>query len=314
MKYLNLLSSLMLLVGISVVAESTAAEYACVENMLCNEVKHDDAALFEKYFGREMAPVTKAWDTEALIEYSSSWGRNEAGKTVLRERIMQLAEDGSTLRHLSCVRFKNSDGRRVNYKERVQYAVFPYLFISNLVKIVDYKDQCVFFELVKFNPQTRRIEAIECEKRSFAELKANFSITDIKPEHEQILARYFTGCTDEMPAQWDSAQRVRYSAHRIGTRGKPGYKLVARVEQIAEDGGSFLFIEKELEKSKGNKICLDCAVSSKAVYPGVFAAIMFKESLMILHVPENELGVRLKPRFKRYRADTLELESRGQVE
>ena len=302
-----ILALMMLPVGVLYSAES-----ACVQTLLCNDVKAEDAALFEKYFGNEMVPAGKCRDAETLTEYSSSWGRNEAGKAVLRERIMQLSEDGRTLRYLSCERFKKSDGRRVNYKERVQYAVVPYVFMSNMVRIVDEDYQRICFDIVKFNPQTRRIEGIEKKSMSLGELKKNLVISEIKPEHEQILARYFTGCTDEMAPQWDAARRVRYSARRIGTRGKPGYKLVARVEHISEDGNSLLFIEKELERSEGNKICLDCVVTSKAVSPGLFA-IIFDGSLLILHVPEEELGVGMKPLLKRYRPDTLELISTGYV-
>ena len=302
-----ILALMMLPVGVLYSAES-----ACVQTLLCNDVKPADAALFEKYFGNEMVPAGKCRDAETLTEYLSSWGRNEAGKAVLRERIMQLSEDGRTLRYLSCERFKKSDGRRVNYKERVQHAVVPYVFMSNMVRIVDEDYQRICFDIVKFNPHTRRIEGIEKKSMSFGELKKNLVISEIKPEHEQILARYFTGCTDEMAPQWDAARRVRYSARRIGTRGKPGYKLVARVEHISEDGNSLLFIEKELERSEGNKICLDCVVTSKAVSPGLFA-IIFDGSLLILYVPEEELGVGMKPRLMRYRPDTLELISTGYV-
>ncbi|MBR5886632.1 MAG: hypothetical protein IKZ07_00315 [Akkermansia sp.] len=290
-----------------------AAESACVETLLCNDVKPADEALFEKYFGNEMVPVGKCWDAETLTEYSSSWGRNEVRKAVLCERIMQLSEDGRSLRYLSCVRFKKSDGRRVNYKEQVQHAVVPYVFMSNLVSIVDEDEQRVYFDIVKFNPHTRRIEGIEKKSMSFGELKKNLVISEIKPEHEQILARYFTGCTDEMAPQWDASHRVRYSARRIGTRGKPGYKLVARLEHISEDGNSLLFIEKELERSEGNKICWDCVATAQAVSPGLFA-IIFDGSLLILHLPEDELGVRLKPRLKKYRPSTLELISTGFVD
>ena len=304
--------TLMLASGLLSGMGALAGESACVETLLCDAVNTGDAALFEKYFGNGMVPVGKCWDTETLTEYSSSWGRNEAGKAVLRERLMILSEDGCTLRRLSCVRFKKSDGRRENYKERVQYAVVPYVFMSNLVGIVDEEEQRICFDIVKFNQQTRRIEGVETKSLSFGELKNNLVISEIKPGHEQILARYFAGCTDEMAPQWDATRRVRYSARRIATRGKPGYKLVARVEHLSEDGNSLLFIEKELERSESNKICWDCVVTSEAVSPGLFAAII-DGSLLILHVPEEELGVGMKPRLKRYRPETLELISTGYV-
>ena len=223
MRRTHIFTLIMLAAGVLAGTVASAGESACVETLLCNDVKAEDAALFEKYFGNGMVPVGKCRDAETLTEYSSSWGRNKAGKAVLRERIMQLSEDGRTLRYLSCERFKKSDGRRVNYKERVQHAVVPYVFMSNLVGIVDYDEQRIYFDIVKFNPQTRTIEGVEKKSLSFGELKNNLVISEIKPEHEQILARYFTGCTDEMAPQWDAARRVRYSARRIGTRGKPGY-------------------------------------------------------------------------------------------
>lgn len=312
MRRTHIFTLIMLAAGVLAGTVASAGESACVETLLCNDVKAEDAALFEKYFGNGMVPVGKCWDAETLTEYSSSWGYNEARKPVLCERLIRYSEDGRIRRSLNCVRFKNSDGRRLNYKERVQYAVVPYVFMSNLVGIVDEDEQRIYFDIVKFNPQTRTIEAVEKKSLSFGELKNNLVISEIKPEHEQILARYFTGCTDEMAPQWDAARRVRYSARRTGTRGEPGYKLVARVEHISEDGHSLLFIEKELERWKNNKICWDCVATAQAVSPGLFAAII-DGSLLFLHVPEEELGVGMKPRLKRYRTDTLELISTGYV-
>ena len=59
---------LLLAPGTAVAAENPASERACVEVMLCDDVKPEDAALFEKYFGRDMQPVEKGWDAETLTE------------------------------------------------------------------------------------------------------------------------------------------------------------------------------------------------------------------------------------------------------
>ena len=89
-------------------------EVACKETLLCSEVTPEDAALFDRYFGTAAAPVAEGWDAEKLVQFSSSWQRNKAGKQVLCERLMILAEDGSTMRKLFCERFETNPAKRVN--------------------------------------------------------------------------------------------------------------------------------------------------------------------------------------------------------
>ena len=117
----------------AVVAAVPPLASALVENMLCHDVSPEVVALFERYFGREMKPVEKSWDAVALTEYSSSWQRNKAGKMVLCESIVQLAEDGSMRRRLWCERFENSDGKRGNDRGRVQQAGAPFVCMSSLI-------------------------------------------------------------------------------------------------------------------------------------------------------------------------------------
>lgn len=136
-------------------------EVACKETLLCSEVLPGDAALFDRYFGTAAAPVAEGWDAENLVQFSSSWQRNKAGKQVLCERLMILAEDGSTLRKLFCERFETNPAKRVNYKELKYRAVVPFVFAYNLVGIVGFDDETLYLDCVQFNPQSRRIEGIE---------------------------------------------------------------------------------------------------------------------------------------------------------
>ena len=175
-----LLWSMALLAPLSAVAEEPAVkECAHTEVLLCSDVKPADAALFERYFGGAAEPVAEAWDAENLVQYSSSWGKNEAGKKVLRERLMILSEDGTTMRKLFCTRFESSPECRVNYKEEVYRAVVPYVFVSNLVDIVDVEDETLYARIVHFNPQTRCIERVEEKSRTRRELAKLGDVTEV---------------------------------------------------------------------------------------------------------------------------------------
>jgi len=228
----------------AVVAAVPPLESALVENMLCHDVSPEDAALFERYFGSEMKPVEKCWDAAALTEYSSFWRKNKAGKKVLCESIVQLAEDGSMRRRLWCERFENSDGKRVNYQERVQKAVAPFVFMSSLTKIVDFADETVYFEIVKYNPQTRSIEGVENKSWKRSELNATESLTDsdkgmfneVFPSHKQRIT----------PAAWDAEKRIVYSARGWSRSGL--YELNGQLKWVAPNGSSCRIAHKALER------------------------------------------------------------------
>ena len=264
-----MLPFVLMLAGAAGAADMPEPERACVETLLCDEVKPEDAALFERYFGREMQPVEQGWDSAALTEYSSSWGYNEARRRVLRESILQLAEDGSTLRRLSCVRFENSDGRRVNFKERVQRAVVPFVFVSNLVDIVDFNDERIYFDIVKFNPETRRIEGVEQKSWSRRELTpAKEALTE---QEKALFAELFPAeKLRRTPLSWDAAQRVIYTAEGWGRGNR--YELKGVVKTVAPDGSACRIALKPLER-RGNfkSTWQSSAYSPKMVVPFVFA-------------------------------------------
>lgn len=270
---------MILAVGMHCAAGTPEVAPACVETLLCDSVKPEDAALFDKFFGSEMAPVEKVWDSETLTGYSSFWGRNEARKPVLRERIMQLSEDGCTLRCLSCVRFKESDGRRVNYKERVQWAVLPYVFMSNLVDIVDFNDERVYFDIVKFNSQTRRIEGIEQKSWSRRELKP--SQGPLSEQEKALFDELFpTSQLRRTPVSWDATRRVIYSAQGW-SRGNL-YELKGTLKTVAADGSSCRIAHKALERRGHFKATWrPYARTLKTIQPYVFLELHHGHELVV---------------------------------
>jgi hypothetical protein len=222
-------------------------ERACTETMLCSDVAPDDAALFERYFGSAAEPVAQAWDSERLIQYSSSWGKNKAGKRVLCERLMILAEDGCTMRRLFCDRFESAPGKRVNFREQKYSAIVPFVFARNLVGIVDYNDETLYVDWVHFNPQTRQIEGIESKHWSRKEFYATRG--ELTNEEKALFGTYFPKHKlRQILPTWDAERRVLYSATgKAGSRG--AYALNGTLKRVAEDGSSCRIATKTLERS-----------------------------------------------------------------
>ena len=222
-------------------------EQAFKEEMLCTNIAAEDAALFERYFGAAAEPVAEGWDAEHLVQYSSSWGKNKAGKRVLSESLMILAEDGSSMRRLSCERFESNPARRVNFKEQKFCAIVPFVFAGNLVSIVDYQDETLYVDWVRFNPQTRQIEEIESKQWKRREFNATRS--DLTEEEKALFDFYFPKHKRRRtPLTWDTERRVLYSAKgKAGSRG--AYALNGTLKRVAEDGTSCRIATRTLEAS-----------------------------------------------------------------
>lgn len=263
-----LLFLVMLLPNLSEAAEQSPSVSACT---VVQEISTEDAALFERYFGSEMKPVEKGWDDELRAEYSSSWGKNEAGKRVLRESIMLLAADGSSLRRLSCVRFDGSDARRVNFREIRQSAVAPHVFMSNLVDIVDDGEELLQFNIVKLNSESGKpagMEYVSFRKKEL--LLQNEALTEVDKTLVSVL--FPPHKLRRTPLTWDASRRVLYSA-RGWAHGKsnPRYELVAHLKLIPADGSSCRVIQKAIER-RGHfkRTWRGRANSYKMVQPFVF--------------------------------------------
>lgn len=287
------------------VSAAEVKEYACKETLLCSDAAPADVALFERYFGSAAAPVAVGWDAENLVQYSSSWGKNKAGKRVLCERLMILAGDGSTMRKLFCDRFESNPSRRVNFREQKYCAVVPYVFASNLVSIVDSEDETLYLDCVHFNPQTRRIEGIESKHWTRKEL---CSMQGELTEEEKTL---FSTCFPRhkwrhTPPTWDAGRRVLYSARGCtGARG--AYALNGYLKRIAPDGRGCRLAVKTLE-TRGSWICLDrpWARDLPMVVPFVFVELSDK---LRFHIEQfnSRTGAYEGTRIREYDFRSLEL-------
>lgn len=260
-----------------------ARERAYSETLLCSDVAPEDAALFDRYFGTTPEPVAEGWDSENLVQYSSSWGRNKAGARVLCERLLILAEDGSTMRKLFCDRFESDLAARVNFREQKYCSIVPYVFACNLVSIVDFQDETLYVDWVRYNPQTRRIESIESKhwsRRDFSSLKS-----DLTEEEKTLFDTYFP--KDKLhrtPPTWDAERRVLYSARgKAGSRG--AYALNGTIKRVAEDGRSCRMAIKTLEHSGAWKnITRPSACSLPMVKPFVF--VEYSSFNLIFHIEQ----------------------------
>lgn len=255
-------------------------EYAFKETRICSDEAPADVDLFERYFGSAAAPVAEGWDAENLVQYSSSWGKNKAGKRVLCERLMILAGDGSTMRKLFCERFESNPSRRVNFREEMRSAVVPFVFAGNLVRIVDFDDETLYLDCVQFNPQSRRIEGIESRHWTRREL---YSMRGELTEEDKTL---FGTCFPRhkwrrTPPTWDAGRRVLYSA-RGSTGARGAYALNGSLKYIAPDGSSCRIAVKTLE-TKGAWISLDrpWARELPMVVPFVFVELSDKLRFLI---------------------------------
>lgn len=282
-----------------------AKEYAYTEALLCSAVSPADAALFERYFGSEAEPVAQSWDTEKLVQYSSSWGRNKAGKRVLREHLMLLAADGSTMRKIFCERFESAPDKRVNFTEQVYHAIAPFVFASHLVGIVDRDEETLYVDWVLYNPQTRQIERTEHKQWTRRELRGTQSaISDAEAEFFRHL--FPSHKRRHTPPTWDADKRVLYSARgRTGARG--AYALNGYIKHIAADGRSCRIAVKTLE-TKGAWICHDRPWARELPMVKPFVFVELKDRLCFyIEQFHPQTGAYLGTHTKEYDFRTLEL-------
>lgn len=282
-----------------------AKEYAYTETLLCSAVSPADAALFERYFGSEAEPLAEAWDAENLVQYASSWERNKAGKRVLSERLMLLAEDGSTMRKIFCERFESAPDQRVNFTQQVYHAIAPFVFASHLVDIVDRNEETLSVDWVLYNPQTRQIERTEHKQWTRRELRGTQS--DISDAEAEFFRHLFPSHKwRRTPPTWDADKRVLYSARgRTGARG--AYALNGYIKHIAPDGRSCRIAVKTLE-TKGAWICHDRPRAHELPMVKPFVFVELKDRLRFyIEQFHPQTGAYLGTHTKEYDFRTLEL-------
>lgn len=285
-----------------------AKEQAYKKNLLCAEVAPEDAALFEHYFGSSAEPVAKSWDSENLVQYSSAWRKNKSGKRILREQLMILTGDGSYMRKLFCERFESAPAKRVNFEEVKYSAIVPFVFASNLVRIVDYRDETLYVDWVHFNPQTRQIEGIESKHWTRHDFNAIKS--ELTEEDNSLFATYFPKHQlRRTPPTWDAERRVLYSAKgKANSQG--AYALNGTIKRVAEDGTSCRIATKTLEHSGAWKsIDRPTAYQLPMVKPFVF--VENRSFDIIFHIEQfnPQTGAYEGTRTKVYDFRSLELVS-----
>lgn len=284
-----------------------ARESAYSATPLCSDVAPEDAALFEHYFGSATAPVAEGWDAEKLVQYSSYWRKNKAGKRILSESLMILAEDGSSMRRLFCERFESNPSKRVNFMELKYDAIVPFVFAHNLVGVVDYQDETLYVDWVRFNPQTRQIEHIESKhwtRSDFNSLVGDLTDNDKAlfdtcfPEHKQR----------STSLNWDAEHRVVYFAWE--SKGQGGaHALTGEIKQVAADGSSCRVATKTIEVSgEWELIDRPCAQNLPIVQPFVFVELRDNKWLSF-HIEQfnPQTGEYEGTRTKTYDFRTLEL-------
>ena len=222
-------------------------ECAYTETLLCFDVAPEDAELFERYFGASAEPVPNGWDAVNLVSYHSFWCRNRAGRRLLAEWITVYSEDGSAMRELFCERFKDTPDIRRNYKVREYRAVVPFVFINNLVRVVDFKDETLYVRIMRFDPETRRVQEIANKQWSRSDFNAIKG--DLTEEEKALFDTYFPkDKRRQTPPTWDAERRVLYSARgRGGSRG--AYALNGTIKRVSEDGISCRIATRTLERS-----------------------------------------------------------------
>lgn len=281
-------------------------ECAYTETMLCSDVAPGDAALFERYFGSSADPVTNGWDAENLVSYHSSWCRNRAGRRLLAEWITVYSEDGSTMRKLTCERFKDTPDIRRNYQVREYRAVVPFVFINNLVRVVDFQDETLYVSIFRFNPETRSVR--EVVNKQWSRSDFNAIKCELTEEEKALFDTYFPrNKRRQTPPTWDAARRVLYSATgRGGSRG--AYALNGIIKWVAEDGSSCRIATKTLEASGAWKNSgRPTAYQLPMVQPFVFVEAPSFDIIFHIEQFNPQTGVYEGTRTKVYDFRSLEL-------
>jgi hypothetical protein len=287
--YVNKTLCLALLLLVSSLAPAVETEKACVDRDWGNAIPAADASLFEQTFGDNQSPMREQWDATAGLRYFAFTSRGRTpGTRLLNEAIWQLSTDGMTLRYLICEKELGTGGIRRNFRERIQKAVAPYVFMNS-----DAESQRIYLTHWLVEPQSRQLLNVHQRSFSFDSLKENFEISELQPEHEQLITEFAATRPEEQRAQWDATQRTLFISKVTGTRGEHGFKRRATLGQLSEDGMSLLLISKELEHAEGNKFRLDYVLKQQAVYPGVFATIDATDTLVIYHFPTKGTRVRV---------------------
>jgi hypothetical protein len=259
----KLLLSMILSAPIAMGCISTPKEpvYACREAPVEAAAVAEVQGLFAELFGNAMHQTREQWSAEHRAYYFAFSMRAKDGVRVLNECVWLLAEDGHTLRYITCE--KLADGTRRAFTERVQQAVKPFLF----VKI---EADAAYFSHWNPVPDSRNMIRVEQVRVDFS--TCTFPMTRrMTQEEKSLMARYAR--TDTQAEQWDAENKVLWQSKYHGYLSKPYTSVGLHV--FSTDEKHCRFMSAKLNE-KG-EIAFGCVMESVYVMPGVYVSVTQSE-------------------------------------
>lgn len=228
--------------------------YACREFAVEGASVDEVQGVFEQLFGNTMQQTREQWNAERRAYYFAFPLRATDGKRVLHECVWLLSEDGNKLRYLTCE--KLADGTRRAFRERVQLAVRPYLFVK-------LEEDAAYFSLWNTTPDNRnmiRVEQIRMDYKT-----CTFPLTRRMTEDEKaMVARYARPITQ--PEQWDAENKVLYRSRYHDYMAVP--YATAGVHLFSLDEQHCRFISAKMNEH--GEILYGTVWESVLVTPGVY--------------------------------------------
>ena len=256
----NLLLSLLMLsapVAMGCLSAPKEPVYACREASMEAPAAAEVQGLFEQLFGSSMQQTREQWNAELRAYYFAFPLRSEDGERVLHECVWLIAEDGNTLRYLTCE--KTADGTRRAFTERVQQAVKPFL----CVKI---EEGAAYFSHWNPVPDSRNMIRVEQVRVDFS--TCTFPLTRrMTAEEMALMSRYAT--LETRPEQWDAENKVLWKSTYHGYLKKPYTSVGLHV--FSADEKHCRYMSADLNE-KG-EIIAGRVWESVLVLPGVYASV-----------------------------------------
>ena len=235
--------------------------YACRETSVEASAVVEVQGVFEQLFGSSMQQTREQWNAELRAYFFAFSMRAGDGERVLHECVWLISEDGKTLRYITCE--KLADGTRRAFRERVQQAVKPFLF----VKI---EADAAYFSHWNPVPDSRNMIRVEQVRVDFS--TCTFPMTRrMTPEEKSLMACYAR--TDTQSEQWDAENKVLWQSKYHGYLSKPYTSVGLHV--FSTDEKHCRFMSAKLN-DKG-EIAFGCVMESVYVMPGVYVSVTQSE-------------------------------------
>ena len=235
--------------------------YACREFAVEGAAVDEVQGVFEQLFGSSMQQTREQWNAERRAYYFAFPLRATDGKPVLHECVWLLSEDGNKLRYLTCEKLE--DGTHRAFRERVQMAVRPYLFVK-------FEEDAAYFSLWNPVPDSRNMIRVEQVRVDFS--ACTFPITRrMTPEEKSLMARYAR--TDTQAEQWDAENKVLWKSTYHSYLKNPYTSVSLHV--FSADEKHCRFMSAKLNE-KG-EIAFGCVMEAVCVMPGIYVSVTQSE-------------------------------------